>query len=112
MLKTIIVCESTRGGTDSKLLKELILKHNLLDDENCEIHTTDDREKKSTGSITDVLDFLKLQLSNYTRGKFENVLIIVDADDNIKTRFDENSFARTNTVRLLLVNIINSIISN
>jgi hypothetical protein len=87
MQKTFIICESTKGGADKKFIKSLISTHNLLKE--FVIHTTEDLAQKQTGSIDDVKKFIIHGLYNAVVGKYQNILIIVDADEDANERFKE-----------------------
>lgn len=84
--KTLLVCESTPGGTDKRLLEELIKKHSLLQDASYEIKTI------PPGGIEDVKGFLKNALinrSDIVSREIKTVLVIVDGDNNPRKRFKE-----------------------
>lgn len=88
MRKTLIVCESTKGGVDKRLITSLINVHNLHD--NFDFRTSDNDEQKGVGSIEDVKELLKVGLTKFLLGKnFENLLVIVDADEDGTARFQE-----------------------
>lgn len=84
--KTILICESTKTGTDKRLLEKLITKHGLLANNSYKIET------KPPGSIVDVKEFLKNTLSKqaYVVSKeAKNILVLVDADEDPARRFLE-----------------------
>lgn len=87
MPKTLIICESTQGGTDSKIISSLISTHSLLPQGEHHIHTTEDRNKNKNGSIEDIKEYIKNGLENDARGRYKTVLIIVDADNNPQKQF-------------------------
>ncbi|MBU0570150.1 hypothetical protein KKB40_05250 [Patescibacteria group bacterium] len=84
--KTVLICESTQGGSDKLLLEELIKKHSLLQTNSYKIET------KDPGSIDDVKEFLKTTLNTHhyiVSKETKNVLVIVDGDENPNRRFAE-----------------------
>jgi len=84
MSKTIIITESTDKGVDKKLLSELI---------KCKISDSflNLVEFNPSGSISDVRKELQtgLRQREFINGNVKNLLIIVDADENPKNRFEE-----------------------
>ncbi|MFZ2969551.1 MAG: DUF3226 domain-containing protein [Minisyncoccia bacterium] len=86
MPKTIIITESTENGVDKKLLSELI---------KCKISDSFLKSVKfissGSGSISDVRKELRtgLREAEFINGNVKNLLIIVDADENIENRFEE-----------------------
>ena len=88
MQKTLVICESTKSGADAKIILSLISVGNLLPT-GYEIRTTEDKNLRKNGSIEDVKDFITNGLSDYSIGKFKNVLIIGDADNKLTKRFNE-----------------------
>ncbi|MFH1048779.1 MAG: DUF3226 domain-containing protein [Patescibacteria group bacterium] len=86
MPKTIIITESTDKGVDKKLLSELI---------KCKISDSFLKSVKfissGSGSISDVRKELRtgLREAEFINGNVKNLLIIVDADENPKNRFEE-----------------------
>ncbi len=86
MPKTIIITESTEKGVDKKLLSELI---------KCKISDSFLNSVKfiwsGSGSISDVYKELRtgLKEAEFINGNVKNLLIIVDADENIENRFEE-----------------------
>lgn len=84
MPKTIIITESTDNGIDKKLLSELI-KCKALDS------FLNSIEFNQSGSISDVCKELQtgLRQREFIDGNVKNLLIIVDADENPKNRFEE-----------------------
>lgn len=89
--RVIILCESTDRGTDKKFLNRLINESNISYTEDS-IYTLADTAKGKTGSVNDVIDYIKNGLpvlQNITQRKNEFVLVIIDADDNPNERFKE-----------------------
>jgi hypothetical protein len=84
--RTVIVCESTETGTDKRLIETLIAKHSLLPNDSFTTLT------KYPGDIQTVKDFLKYTLPRQTyivSRETINILVIVDADEKPKDRFQE-----------------------
>ncbi len=94
-MDTLILVESTAGGSDKKLIEKLIESDPLLNDFSYKIITQDQKNsenKKYVGSIDEVLKYLKIGLPKereITLREINNLLIIVDADENAGDRFKE-----------------------
>jgi hypothetical protein len=92
-MKTFIIVESTDNGSDKALVKS-ILENMGFDLNNFYIKSTANANKRTTGNVKDVIKYIKTQICRETSDLYKweeikNILIIVDADENIEDRFKE-----------------------
>jgi len=91
-MKTRILTESTKGGADKRFIEGLILQRGLFQyGGEYDIYTQDIAREGDTGSVGQVLEYLKNlpKEPDITSGEIKNLLIIVDADQNIHKRFND-----------------------